>query len=113
MAVLNKRAQKYKQQRYREQVCHSHDHHSSLIPLRVTIALVSRWGPGDFYERVKRQVLSLNLVTKGNMIYRQGTKRGTVSPGELFIAQSGRDQRFETGDSGFLHKRTILVEGIG
>jgi len=114
MAVLNKRAQNYKQQRYREQVyTHSHDHHSSLLPLRVTIALVSRWGPGDSYERVNRQVLSLNLVTKGNMIYRQGTKCGTVSPGELFIAQSGRDQRFETGDAGFLHKRTILVEGIG
>ena len=47
------------------------------------------------------------------MYYRQGAIRGKVSPGELFIAQKGKDQRFETGDAGFLHKRSILVQGIG
>jgi AraC-like DNA-binding protein len=47
------------------------------------------------------------------MIYRQEQRRGTVSSGELFIAHKGKDQRFETGDAGFLHKRSILVEGIG
>jgi AraC-like DNA-binding protein len=33
--------------------------------------------------------------------------------GELFIAQKGCDQVFQTGDAGFLHKRTILVDGVG
>jgi AraC-like DNA-binding protein len=84
-----------------------------LSPIRVTIALVSRWGPGDFYERFNRQVLSFNLVTKGNMAYRQAFNHGVVAPGELFIAHKGRNQRFEPGDAGFLHKRTILVEGMG
>jgi AraC-like DNA-binding protein len=101
-------------QRYREQVhTHSHEHHPVLPPIRVTIALVSRWGPGDYYEQVNRQVLSFNLVTKGNMAYQQEHKRGTVGRGEVFIAHKGKSQRFETGDAGFLHKRSILVEGIG
>lgn len=47
------------------------------------------------------------------MYYRQQGKEGLVGPGEMFIAQKGKDQMFETGDAGFLHKRTILVEGIG
>ena len=106
---MNKRVQKYREQVY----THSHEHHPVLPPIRVTIALVSRWGPGDFYERVNRQVLSFNLVTKGNMRYHQASNHGVVAPGELFIAQKGKNQRFETGDAGFLHKRSILVEGIG
>jgi AraC-like DNA-binding protein len=31
----------------------------------------------------------------------------------LFIAHKGVGQRFETGDAGFLHKRSIMVQGIG
>ena len=58
-------------------------------------------------------MLSFNLVTRGNMAYRESSSQGTVSPGELFIAHKGRNHRFETGDAGFLHKRSILVEGIG
>jgi AraC-like DNA-binding protein len=101
-------------QRYREQIhTHSHEHHRVLPPIRVTVALVSRWGPGDFYERSNRQVLSFNLITRGNMLYRQASNQGVLFPGDLFIAHKAKDQRFETGDSGFLHKRTILVEGIG
>src|SRR6185436_223236 len=106
---MDKRVQKYREQVY----AHPHEHHLVLPPIRVAIALTSRWGPGDFYERPKREVLSFNLVTKGYMFYRQAGKHGVVSPGELFIAHKGRNQRFETGDAGFLHKRSILVEGIG
>ena len=36
-----------------------------------------------------------------------------MSQGELFIAQKGKDQIFKTGDAGFLHKRSILLDGIG
>jgi AraC-like DNA-binding protein len=106
---MNKRVQKYREQVY----AHPHEHHLVLPPIRVAIALTSRWGAGDFYERPKREVLSFNLVTKGNMFYRQAGKHGVVSPGELFIAHKDKNQRFETGDAGFLHKRSILVEGIG
>lgn len=106
---MNKRIERYREQAY----AISHEHHPVLLPIRVTIALVSRWGPGDFYQSVNREVVSLNLVTKGNLFYRQESRQGTVSPGELFIAHKDKDQRFETGDAGFLHKRTILLEGIG
>jgi len=109
MAVMKGRVQRYQEQVY----THSHEPHPARSPTRVTIALVSRWGPGDCYERVNRQVLSFNLVTRGNMTFWQGNKSGTVAPGELFIAHKGKNQRFETGPAGFLHKRSILVEGIG
>src|SRR5436190_15888634 len=47
------------------------------------------------------------------MVYRLVSNQGVLFPCDLFIAHKAKDQRFETGDSGFLHKRTILVEGIG
>jgi AraC-like DNA-binding protein len=105
---MNKRPQRYREQLY----THPEEHQQVLPPIRVATALVSRWGPGDRFGRVNRPVLSFNLVTKGNLVYRQRGKQGVVSPGELFIAHKGCDQTFETGDEGFLHKRTILVDGI-
>jgi AraC-like DNA-binding protein len=106
---VNRRIQKYRERTYG----HSYEHHSVIPPIRVVFAIVSRWGPGDFYAQVNRQVVSFNLVTKGNMYFRQGSSRGKVSPGEVFIAHKGKNQRFETGDAGFLHKRSIMVQGIG
>jgi AraC-like DNA-binding protein len=106
---MNKRIQKYRERVFG----HSYEHHAVTPPIRVIFAIASRWGPGDFYAQVNRQVVSFNLVTKGNMFFRQGSDRGTVSSGELFIAHKGMDQRFETGDAGFLHKRTIMVQGVG
>ena len=106
---MNKRTQKYQERVFG----HSYEHHSVVPPLRVICAITSRWGPGDFYAQVDRQTVSFKLVTKGNMIFRQGSNRGTIAAGELFIAHKGLDQRFETGDSGFLHKRSIMVQGIG
>lgn len=106
---MNKRIQKYRERVYG----HSYEHESAIPPIRVVFAIVSRWGPDDFYAQVNREVVSFNLVTRGNMIFRQGSHRGTIAPGELFIAHKGRDQRFETGAAGFLHKRSIMVQGIG
>jgi AraC-like DNA-binding protein len=105
---MNKRPQKYREQVY----TYPEEHQRILPPIRVTTALVSRWGPGDRFERLNRPVLSFNLVTKGNLVYRQRGKQGVVNPGELFIAHTGCDQVFQTGDQGFLHKRSILVDGI-
>ena len=106
---MNKRVQKYWERVYG----HSYEHDSVMPSVRVICGIVSRWGPGDFYAQVNRNVVSFNLVTKGNMFFRQASNRGTVAPGELFIAQKGMDQQFETGTDGFLHKRSIMVEGIG
>lgn len=107
--MLDTRPQKYREQLY----THPQEHQQVLPPIRVATALVSRWGPGDKFVRINRPVLSFNLVTRGNLVYRQRGKHGVVNPGELFIAHTGYDQVFETGDAGFLHKRTILVDGIG
>jgi AraC-like DNA-binding protein len=109
MALMNTRPQRYREQVY----THPEEHQLALPPIRVTTVLVSRWGPGDRFERINRPVVSLNLVTRGNLSYRQRGKQGTVNAGELFIAHKGCDQVFETGDAGFLHKRTLLVDGIG
>jgi AraC-like DNA-binding protein len=109
MAKLHKRAQKYREQVY----THPQDHQPVLPPIRVITALVSRWGPGDRFGQINRPVVSFNLVTRGNLAYRQRGKDGVARAGELFIAQKGCDQMFETGDAGFLHKRTILVDGVG
>lgn len=83
-----------------------------LPPIRVALALVSRWGPGDRFESVNRSIVSFNLVTRGNLMYRQRGNHGIVNPGEMFIAHKGCDQVFYTGDAGFLHKRSIQVDGI-
>src|ERR1043165_5663594 len=109
MATIDTRPQKYREQLY----THPQQHQQILPPIRIATALVSRWGPGDHFERVNRPILSFNLVTRGNLVYRQRGKQGTVNPGELFIAHKGCDQIFETGNAGFLHKRSLLVDGIG
>lgn len=106
---MNKRVQKYRERVFG----HSYAHHSAVPPIRVIFAIVSRWGPGDFYAQVDRQVVSFNLVTGGSMFFQQGSRSGTVAPGELFIAHKGVGQRFETGDAGFLHKRSIMLQGLG
>jgi AraC family transcriptional regulator, arabinose operon regulatory protein len=107
--LVNKRTQKYRERVFG----HSYEHHSVVPPIRVIFAIVSRWGPGDFYAQLNRQVVSFNLVTRGNMVFQQASRCGAVSPGELFIAHKGMGQRFATGDAGFLHKRSIMVQGMG
>lgn len=106
---MNKRVQKYREQVY----TYSHEYDPTQPLIRVTLALVSRWGPGDRFEWDERQVLSFNLITKGNARYRQEGKRGTLCSGVLFIAHAGRSRMLETGEEGFLHKRSIRMEGIG
>jgi len=107
--AVNTRPQKYREQVY----THPDEHQPTLPAIRVATVLVSRWGPGDRYGQTNRPIVSLNLVTRGNLIYRQRGKQGVINPGELFIAHKGFDQTFETGDAGYVHKRTILVDGIG
>ena len=99
-------------QRYREgYASHLYKHDQFDPPLKIVTAVVSRWGPGDKFEYVRKKVTSLNLVTLGNACFRQNGRSGTVASGEFFLAHRGSDQCFKTGSAGFLHKRTLLVEG--
>jgi len=101
-------------QRYRESyTSHTYAYERFDPPLKVVGAVLSRWGPGDRFHRVRRPNLSLNLVTLGSASYRQEGRTGTVVEGQAFLAHPGRGQRFETGAAGFLHKRSVIMEGAG
>jgi len=99
-------------QKYRERLfSHNYDFSGFDPPLRLTLSLVSRWGPGDKFENIRKKSLSMNLVTIGEGVYEQNGHRGTVKPGQVFLAHRGANQVFKTGRTGYLHKRSILVEG--
>jgi AraC-like DNA-binding protein len=80
-------------------------------PFAITAGVVSRWGPGDAFRREKRDTLSLSLVTCGSARFEQEGRRGEVLRGQVFLAHKGSSQRFETGDAGYLHKRSLILEG--
>jgi hypothetical protein len=105
---MNKRVQKYREGFH----SHSYKYDRFDPPLRIVAAVVSRWGPGDAFQYVKKKVMSLNLVTMGNATYEQGPNRGIVGRGEVFLAHKGASQVFKTGSEGFLHKRSILIDGV-
>ncbi len=104
---MNKRVQKYKER--------------TLVlagatggfepPVKITAAIVSRWGPGDNFTRQDRQNVSLSLVTFGNATYEQDGRRGLINRGGLFIAHKGSSQVFTTGPAGVMHKRSLILEG--
>jgi AraC-like DNA-binding protein len=80
-------------------------------PVKITAAIISRWGPGDNFSRQDRQNVSLSLVTFGNATYEQDGRRGLISRNSLFIAQKGSSQLFKTGPAGVMHKRSLILEG--
>jgi AraC-like DNA-binding protein len=108
-SARNPRIQKY-HEKYQS---HAYSGERFEPPLRIVGAVVSRWGPGDNFRRTKRETLSLSLVTQGVARYVQEGRTGLVNTGDLFVAQRGHTQIFETGASGFLHKRSLLIEGPG
>lgn len=105
--MMNKRIQKYLEK--------SASYSSMADPLDppVTIvgAVVSRWGPGDQFLRLKRDTLSLSLVTLGNAFFEQEERQGLVEKGQIFLARKGCSQTFQTGDEGVMHKRSLIMEG--
>lgn len=102
-----------KRTRISEEKHHSHSYKYERFdpPLKIQSAITSRWRPGDLFSYDRKKVMSINLVTMGNGEYEQNGNHGVVWPGEVFLAHKGATQRFFTGRSGFLHKRTILIEG--
>ncbi|MEI6168567.1 MAG: AraC family transcriptional regulator [bacterium] len=104
---MNKRTQKFK-----ERICvHAGARGEFEPPLRISAAIVSRWGPEDNFTRQDRPNVSLSLVTFGNAIFEQDGRRGVAERGTLFIAHKGSSQLFQTGSEGVLHKRSLILEG--
>jgi AraC-like DNA-binding protein len=81
------------------------------FPVQVVCSVVSRWGPGDSFSREDRPTLSLSLVTAGGAEYWQEGRTGRVERGQVFLAHRAQSQRFETGEVGCLHKRSIILDG--
>jgi AraC-like DNA-binding protein len=90
---------------------HNYEFEAFDPPLRVVGAVASRWGPGDHFYNKKKQTFSINVVTYGNGVFNQESRTGTVLPGEAFLAHQGHEQLFSTGSAGYMHKRSILIEG--
>lgn len=80
-------------------------------PVTMVGAVVSRWGPGDRFFRTKRDTLSLSLITMGNACFEQEGRQGLVEKGQIFLAHKGCSQTLRTGDEGFMHKRSLIMEG--
>lgn len=80
-------------------------------PFTIMAGVVSRWGPGDAFQRERRDTLSLSLVTRGDARFEQEGRRGDVQRGQVFLAHKGASQRFTTGAEGYLHKRSLILEG--
>lgn len=80
-------------------------------PVTIQGAVLSQWGPGDRFDRVKRDTLSLSLITRGNALYEQEGRAGVVETGQVFLAHNGCSQTLRTGRAGYLHKRSIILTG--
>lgn len=80
-------------------------------PLSVLGTVLSQWGPGDRFVRIKRDTLSLSLITLGNASYEQEGRKGTLEAGQVFLAQRGCSQTLMTGSAGFMHKRSVILAG--
>ena len=104
---MNKRAQKYNERTYVNTAATS----AFDPPIRISAAVVSRWGPGDNFDRHNRPNVSLSLVTFGNATYEQDGRRGTVERGTIFIAHKGSHQVLKTGSAEVMHKRSLILEG--
>lgn len=90
---------------------HGYEYDRVDPPIKITGAVVTRWGPGGHFDRPHRENVSISLVTCGDARYRQEDREGVVLPGEVFFGHRACSQHFGTGDAGFLHKRTLLMDG--
>jgi AraC-like DNA-binding protein len=80
-------------------------------PLTIQGTFLSQWGPGDRFVRIKRDTLSLSLITLGNACYEQEGHKGVLEAGQIFLAQRGCSQTLATGSAGFMHKRSVIFAG--
>ncbi len=73
--------------------------------------MLSQWGRGDRFDRIKRDTLSLSLITLGNAYYEQEGRTGALEAGQVFLAHKGCSQNLRTGSDGFMHKRSVILAG--
>jgi len=90
---------------------HDYSNDQCTPPLRVTAAGVSRFAAGDGFWRINRAHFSMNIITRGCADWQQGTDKGIVETGEVFLAHVGQNQSFTVGKSGIAHKRFIIASG--
>lgn len=104
---MNKRVQKFT-----EKSLFAHSSAGAFEPpIKITFSVVSRWGPGDCFTRLERPNLSLSLITSGNAAYSQDGRAGRVERGQVFLAHRTQSQQLTTGNEGFMHKRSVVMEG--
>lgn len=104
---MNKRVQRYRE---RTEVPGSFPENLDL-PLTIHAMIASRWGPGDGFSRTGRPDLSLSLITRGNAVFTQDGRRGPVARRQVFMAHKSASQSLQTGDEGFMHKRSMIISG--
>lgn len=80
-------------------------------PITICGTVLSQWGPGDRFDRIKRDTLSLSLITLGNAAYEQEGRKGSLQAGQIFLAQRGCSQTLLTGSAGYMHKRSVILAG--
>jgi AraC-like DNA-binding protein len=81
-------------------------------PITIVQAGISLWRAGAFYERHKSNVLGIEQITAGNLVFIQDGKEYLVGPGDVFIYREGTRHRYTTGPAGFVRKRWIFLDGM-
>ena len=80
-------------------------------PFTVAFSIVSRWGPGCYWECNRSNRTIIEVVTKGTATFVQDGVSSIVAEGDAFIGRRGAPYRFQTGPSGLLHKRGLYLTG--
>jgi AraC-like DNA-binding protein len=88
-----------------------YEHEPYKPPVRITEIGASHWGEGDSYTIKNRSYFSINLVSRGNILFRQRSYRGIVNPDQVFLSHLNCKQIIKTGDKGFATKRFIFFGG--
>jgi AraC-like DNA-binding protein len=92
---------------------HSYEHDGYVPPLAVTYMgnTIYPRGKECFWQRNGSEIFSIELVTAGNISFRQDGRDYIVRPGEVFLVRRRSHNVFRTGPAGFAHKRFMVVEG--
>jgi AraC family transcriptional regulator, arabinose operon regulatory protein len=98
--------------RYNEKYyVHGYEYDSFIPPLCARTVGVSRFREGDFFKNINRKIFSMNIITLGNAYWEQNGMKGTLIPGDVFLAHTGKNQYFAPGSEDFVHKRFIIADG--
>jgi AraC-like DNA-binding protein len=84
------------------------------VPLYIWRAGISQCTT-DYVRHIKladkRRNFAIELVTAGNAVVVQNGKQFIIGPGEVFLLHNYADRLWKTGSAGFLHKRSVQIDG--